>query len=82
MQPLSKGGSHRYLLYGDARAIAPIGVIANGGEAGADLLMDAVDRINAREGRVTVRLGRIPARADWSMTREMLSQRYTARWVS
>ncbi|MFS4427687.1 DUF4113 domain-containing protein [Stutzerimonas stutzeri] len=32
--------------------------------------------------RVTVRLGRIPARADWSMTREMLSQRYTARWVS
>jgi len=42
--------------------------------------MDAVDRISAREGDGTVWLGRIPARADWSMTREMLSQRYTARW--
>ncbi|MBW8337978.1 MAG: DUF4113 domain-containing protein [Pseudomonas sp.] len=36
--------------------------------------------MNAHEGDGTVRLGRIPARADWSMTREMLNQRYTARW--
>ena len=68
MQPLSKGGSHRYLLYGDARAIAPIGVITNGGEAGTDLLMDAVARIRAREGDGTVRLGRIRAKAVWSIS--------------
>jgi len=42
--------------------------------------MAVVDQINAREGRGTVRLGRIPATAEWSMKREMMSQRYTTRW--
>ncbi len=47
---------------------------------GADRLMDVVDRINAQEGRGTVRLGRIPAAPKWAMRREMMSQRYTTRW--
>ncbi|WP_081312235.1 DUF4113 domain-containing protein [Stutzerimonas stutzeri] len=42
--------------------------------------MDAVDRIRAREGDGTVRLGRIPAKAEWTMKRDMMSQRYTTRW--
>lgn len=47
---------------------------------GADRLMAVIDRINAREGRGTVRLGRIPAAPAWAMRREMMSQRYTTRW--
>ena len=47
---------------------------------GADRLMAVIDRINAREGRGTVRLGRIPAAPEWAMRREMMSQRYTTRW--
>lgn len=42
--------------------------------------MAVIDRINAREGRGTVRLGRIPAAPEWAMRREMMSQRYTTRW--
>jgi len=47
---------------------------------GADRLMEVVDRINAREGRGTVRLGRIPAAAEGAMKGELVSQRYTTRW--
>lgn len=47
---------------------------------GADRLMAVVDRINAREGRGAVRLGRIPAAPAWAMKREMMSNRYTSRW--
>lgn len=47
---------------------------------GADRLMAVVDRINAREGRGTVRLGRIPAAPEWAMKRDMMSRRYTTRW--
>jgi DNA polymerase V len=47
---------------------------------GADRLMAVVDRINAREGRGAVRLGRIPAAPAWAMKREMMSKRYTSRW--
>jgi DNA polymerase V len=47
---------------------------------GADRLMAVIDRINACEGRGTVRLGRIPAAPEWAMRREMMSQRYTTRW--
>ncbi|WP_417775284.1 translesion error-prone DNA polymerase V subunit UmuC [Stutzerimonas xanthomarina] len=47
---------------------------------GADRLMAVVDRINAREGRGSVRLGRIPAAPAWAMKREMMSKRYTSRW--
>ncbi len=47
---------------------------------GADRLMAVIDRINASEGRGTLRLGRIPAAPEWAMRREMMSQRYTTRW--
>jgi len=57
---------------GDLFAAAP--------RPGADRLMAVVDRINAQEGRGTVRLGRVPAAPKWTMRREMLSQRYTTRW--
>src|SRR3546814_16738976 len=46
---------------GDLFAAAP--------RLGADRLMAVVDQINAREGRGTVRLGRIPATAEWSLKR-------------
>ncbi|MCF0017448.1 DUF4113 domain-containing protein [Pseudomonas stutzeri] len=42
--------------------------------------MAVVDQINQREGRGTVRIGRVPAKPAWAMKREMLSQRYTTRW--
>ncbi len=57
---------------GDLFAAAP--------SPGANRLMAVIDRINAREGRGTVRLGRIPAAPEWAMRREMMSQRYTTRW--
>ncbi|MBU0807490.1 MAG: DNA polymerase V subunit UmuC [Pseudomonas sp.] len=47
---------------------------------GAEQLMKVVDRINQREGRGTVRIGRVPMKPVWAMRREMLSQRYTTRW--
>jgi DNA polymerase V len=47
---------------------------------GAEKLMEVVDQINKREGRGTVRIGRIPAAPAWAMRRELLSQRYTTRW--
>jgi len=47
---------------------------------GSEQLMKVVDQINQREGRGTVRIGRVPARPAWEMRREMLSQRYTTRW--
>lgn len=47
---------------------------------GAERLMQVVDQINQREGRGTVRLGRIPKAPEWAMRREMLSRRFTTRW--
>lgn len=47
---------------------------------GADQLMAVVDQINLRQGRSTVRIGRVPAKPAWAMRRDMLSQRYTTRW--
>lgn len=47
---------------------------------GSEQLMKVVDQINQREGRGTVRIGRVPAKPAWAMRREMLSQRYTTRW--
>lgn len=55
-------------------------LFADAPRPGADRLMAVVDRINAREGRGTVRLGRIPASPEWAMKREMMSPRYTTRW--
>jgi DNA polymerase V len=47
---------------------------------GADRLMTVVDAINKREGRGTVRLGRVPVTPAWGTRREMLSPCYTTRW--
>lgn len=47
---------------------------------GAEQLMAVVDQINQREGRGTVRIGRVPAKPAWAMRREFLSPRYTTRW--
>jgi len=47
---------------------------------GAERLMAVIDQINRREGRDTVRIGRVPAAPVWAMRQEMLSQRYTTRW--
>ncbi len=47
---------------------------------GAERLMEIVDQINQREGRGTVRIGRVPEKPAWAMRREFLSQRYTTRW--
>lgn len=42
--------------------------------------MAAIDRINLKEGRGAVRIGRMPEKPKWAMRREMLSQRYTTHW--
>lgn len=47
---------------------------------GSEQLMKVVDQINQKEGRGTVRIGRVPAKPDWAMRREMLSQKYTTCW--
>ncbi|WP_312958833.1 Y-family DNA polymerase [Stutzerimonas nitrititolerans] len=47
---------------------------------GAERLMSIVDQINKREGRGTVRLGRVPAEPDWGMRRDMKSRAYTTNW--
>ncbi|OLU22489.1 DNA polymerase V subunit UmuC [Pseudomonas sp. PA15(2017)] len=47
---------------------------------GGERLMATVDAINKREGRGTVRLGRMPADPWWGMRREMKSLCYTTRW--
>ncbi|TLX52828.1 DNA polymerase V subunit UmuC, partial [Stutzerimonas nosocomialis] len=47
---------------------------------GAERLMAVVDEINKREGRGTVRLGRVPAQPEWGMRRDMKSPHYTTDW--
>ncbi len=47
---------------------------------GAERLMSMVDEINKREGRGTVRLGRVPAEPEWGMRRDMKSRCYTTNW--
>lgn len=47
---------------------------------GADQLMAAIDRINLKEGRGSIRIGRIPEKTKWAMRRDMLSPRYTTQW--
>ncbi|MFJ4344125.1 translesion error-prone DNA polymerase V subunit UmuC [Pseudomonas sp. NPDC089401] len=42
-------------------------------------LMSALDEINDRYGRGTVRAGSVPRIPDWGMRREMMSQSYTTR---
>lgn len=43
-------------------------------------LMQVLDAINGKQGRDTLRLGRIPAKPEWSMRRDMLSPRYSCHW--
>lgn len=47
---------------------------------GAERLMQVVDRINQREGRGTVHIGRVPTAPAWAMRRDMLSPRFTTQW--
>lgn len=47
---------------------------------GSERLMAVLDKINEREGRGTVRIGRVPMDPDWGMRREMKSRNYTTRW--
>ncbi|MDD1009668.1 DUF4113 domain-containing protein [Pseudomonas shahriarae] len=42
--------------------------------------MAAVDRINLKEGRGAIRIGRIPEKPKWAVRRAMLSLRYTICW--
>ncbi|VXC54640.1 Protein UmuC [Pseudomonas sp. 9AZ] len=51
-----------------------------GPRPGAERLMAIVDQINEKNGRGTLRFGRVPKKPKWAMRRDMLSQRYTTRW--
>lgn len=42
--------------------------------------MKVFGEINQREGRGSVRIGRVPKKPKWAMRREMLSQHFTTRW--
>jgi len=44
-------------------------------------LMGAMDRINSRYGRDTVRFGSAGIRKDWEMRRERMSREFTTRWT-
>lgn len=52
----------------------------------ADRIMAVLDEINARWGRGTLRAASVPAKPDWAMRRELMSQSYTTRldqlWVA
>lgn len=51
----------------------------------SDRLMAALDSINGKWGRGTLRTGSVPVTPDWGMRRELMSQNYTTRldqlWV-
>lgn len=51
----------------------------------SDRLMTALDLINAKWGRGTLRTGSVPVMPDWGMRRDQMSQSYTTRldqlWV-
>lgn len=48
----------------------------------SDSLMNAIDKINQRYGRLTLRLGAMGLnRADWHMRQERLSPGYTTEWA-
>ncbi|KPW70005.1 hypothetical protein ALO81_200220 [Pseudomonas cannabina] len=51
----------------------------------SDRLMAALDSINGKWGRGTLRTGSVPMTPDWGMRRELMSQSYTTRldqlWV-
>ena len=45
----------------------------------SERLMAVLDAVNVRWGRGTMRLASVPAKAQWSMRQEMMSQSYTTR---
>lgn len=47
---------------------------------GSEALMATLDKINARMGRGTVRLARVPAAPGWGMRQELKSPGYVSRW--
>ncbi len=47
--------------------------------ANHDRLMSALDQINGRYGKGTLRSGAVPGRPDWDMRRELMSRSYTTR---
>lgn len=47
---------------------------------GSEALMATLDRINARMGRGTIHLARVPAAPDWGMRQELKSPGYVSRW--
>lgn len=59
-------------IQGDLFAPAP--------RPGSEALMATLDRINARMGRGTVRLARVPAAPGWGMRQELKSPGYVSRW--
>ncbi len=59
-------------IQGDLFAPAP--------RPGSQALMATLDRINARMGRGTVRLARVPASPGWGMRQELKSPGYVSRW--
>lgn len=42
--------------------------------------MATLDRINARMGRGTIHLARVPATPGWGMRQELKSPGYVSRW--
>ena len=59
-------------IQGDLFAPAP--------RPGSEALMATLDKINARMGRGTVRLARVPAAPGWGMRQELKSPGYVSRW--
>lgn len=47
---------------------------------GSEALMQTLDAINQRQGRGSIRLGRLPANPIWAMRRDHKSPGYTTRW--
>lgn len=62
------------------RGELPPDLFAPAPRRGSERLMSVIDQINRREGRGTVRIGRVLATPAWAMRREMLSQRFTTCW--
>ena len=54
-------------------------MFASAPPAASERLMQALDRVNGKWGRGTLRLASVPVAPDWGMRRELLSPGYTTR---
>lgn len=54
-------------------------LFASAPPAAAERLMQALDRVNGKWGRGTLRLASVPVDPDWSMRQALMSPRYTTR---